>query len=75
MITASLLRQLNETTKPTPKPRQNGTGKQGCSQRPCRYRSLPGLTRGQGLCPYHWAVKVWGQKWADTIYLPDADVR
>lgn len=50
------------------KPRHDGAGRQPC--RHCRWRSVPGLRKGQGLCPYHWAVSAYGQAWADKQYLP-----
>lgn len=54
---------------PTPKGELNGTGKQKCSHGViCPYTSIPGLRRGQGKCPYHWALLVWGPAWADACY-------
>lgn len=46
----------------------DGTSRQNCVQRPCPFRSISGLRRGQGLCPYHWAVGVWGKAWADQCF-------
>lgn len=53
----------------TRKPRVDGCGRQPC--RHCPRRSVGGLVAGQGLCPYHWAVRTWGQVWADLLYLPE----
>ena len=50
-------------------PRMDGTGRQRCTR--CPRRSVPGIAKGHGKCPYHWAVGVWGQRWADTYYLPE----
>jgi hypothetical protein len=49
--------------------RTDGSGRQSCVH--CWRRSLPGMTKGRGLCPYHWAVWVWGRAWADSIFLPE----
>jgi hypothetical protein len=46
--------------------RPQGTGRQKC--RRCSLRSIPGLVRGQGLCPYHWAEANWGKAWAERCY-------
>lgn len=35
--------------------------------RVCGARSLMGLKRGSGLCPYHHDVYVYGQRYADTL--------
>jgi len=52
--------------------RHDGTGKQPCTQG-CGFRSVSGMHRGQGLCPYHFAVVFHGQAWADRTYLPACD--
>ena len=44
----------------------DGKGKQKCQH--CQHKSVKGLIRGEGLCPYHWAVYQWGQEWADRCY-------
>ena len=44
----------------------DGNGRQWCCK--CAYRSLIGMVRGQGLCPYHWAARTWGKPWADRCY-------
>lgn len=41
----------------------DGKGKQSCTR--CGYRSIRGMARGHGLCPYHWNFFMWGQPWAD----------
>jgi hypothetical protein len=46
----------------------DGSGKQICTK--CSHKSLPGLSKGSGLCPYHWAEKNWGSEWAKK-YHPD----
>jgi hypothetical protein len=38
-----------------------------CSK--CEEESLPGLTKGKGLCDHHWAEAIWGKAWADEIQL------
>lgn len=42
----------------------NGSGRQPCSQGGCEFRSLAGLVRGAGECPFHWAQRQWGTAWA-----------
>lgn len=49
-------------------PRTHGTGRQPCNHRKCPWRSVPGLHKGEGKCPYHWAVGCWGRAYADSIY-------
>lgn len=47
----------------------DGTGKQTCvGGRFCPFKSVSGLQQGRGLCPYHWAVAIWGKAWADQCY-------
>jgi len=46
----------------------DGRGRQPCCKVPCGYRSLRGIRKGEGLCPYHWAVVVWGQAWGDSCF-------
>ncbi len=36
----------------------NGNGRQSCSK--CAHRSVAGLSRGDGKCPFHWEEGVWG---------------
>lgn len=43
----------------------DGKGRQKCCEPRCPFASVAGLTRGQGRCPYHWAVGNWGKAWAD----------
>lgn len=50
------------------KPRPQGNGRQPCVH--CTLRSIAGMKKGQGLCPYHWAVQAWRKTWADSLYLP-----
>jgi len=50
-------------------PRTDGSGRQYC--RLCPRRSIAGFGKGQGHCPYHWAVRAYGQAWADSIFLPE----
>lgn len=47
--------------------RSDGRGRQKCQK--CELKSVAGLAKGNGLCPYHFTVVVHGQKWADTIYV------
>ena len=34
----------------------------------CGEPGIPGLIRGAGKCPYHWAAGVWGKEYADRLY-------
>lgn len=43
----------------------DGTGRQPCRVAPCPFQSVAGLHKGQGHCPYHWAILQWGKAWAD----------
>lgn len=44
----------------------NGSGRQRC--RHCSSQSVAGLIKGEGLCPYHWAEKMWGTDWAKRCH-------
>lgn len=46
----------------------DGKGKQICSVPGCGRRSLTGLVRGEGVCPYHWAAGNWGTDWAKRCF-------
>ena len=46
----------------------NGKGKQQCTL--CGYRSIAGLMKGNGKCPFHWAKGNWGLNWASKCH-PD----
>ncbi len=59
---------------PSPAPQYEGHGRQGCCYVSCPFSSIPGLTAGNGACPYHWAHFVWGKAWADQCY-PDYTAR
>lgn len=43
-----------------------GRGLQSCCR--CSRRSISGLVRGQGLCPFHFAEASWGEEWARKCY-------
>lgn len=43
----------------------DGRGRQKCIH--CPHRSIAGLPRTQGLCPYHWNVWVYGRSWANHV--------
>lgn len=58
-----------ETQQKERKPRPDGKGKQKCIR--CHRRSIGGMVKGHGLCPYHYAAEQWGQAWADSLYLPE----
>lgn len=49
------------------RPDFNGKGKQLCKMG-CGWRSVSGLAKGQGMCPYHWAESQWGRDWAQQCY-------
>ena len=34
----------------------------------CGEPGIPGLIRGAGKCPYHWAAGVCGKEYADRLY-------
>lgn len=53
------------------KPRTDGNGKQQCQR--CQRKSIAGLPKGKGLCPYHYAEAQWGSSWADSIYESEAN--
>lgn len=44
----------------------DGTGRQKCTR--CDHRSIAGLFKGRGLCPYHYASAIWGKKWAAECF-------
>ena len=44
----------------------DGNGRQKCTK--CNHKSIAGIVKGKGLCPYHWAHFQWGKKWADSCY-------
>ena len=46
----------------------DGAGRQKCAAGKCKHKSLPGLIKGKGLCPYHWCYGLWGKDWADQQY-------
>lgn len=47
--------------------KSDGKGRQQC--RKCERKSVAGLVKGMGLCPYHFDVAMFGQEWADKIYI------
>jgi prepilin-type N-terminal cleavage/methylation domain-containing protein len=46
----------------------NGKGRQMCKKKGCQFRSIAGMPKGSGMCPYHWAEDRWGKQWADQCY-------
>lgn len=46
----------------------DGKGRQPCSSPGCPFRSLRGMKRGRGLCPFHWHAWVWGHASAKQVH-------
>lgn len=44
----------------------DGRGRQLCKK--CHHRSIAGMVKGEGRCPFHWAAHVWGLEWASKSY-------
>lgn len=42
--------------------------RQLCTKAHCGLPSLPGLIKGCGKCPYHWAEGVWGTAHAARVH-------
>ena len=51
---------------PDTHPELNGRGRQKCKH--CAHRSIAGMVKGEGRCPYHWAVTAVGKDWANKCY-------
>lgn len=44
----------------------NGNGRQACTH--CSYRSVSGMLKGHGKCPFHFTSSTWGLDWASKLY-------
>ena len=51
--------------------KRDGKGRQQCTR--CNFKSVAGLTSGKGLCPYHFDAQMFGDAWADSLYLSEKE--